>query len=97
MACRVPAKYEAPKQDDPASQPVPKGAQERLDEALLNARVKFLEGLKSDKPEEQALYDQLQQQLLADKPKHEPLLLEQLRRKADAAAKDKDHQVLPCT
>ena len=60
---RAPPKAETPKSgEDPA--PPPKEAAERLVEAVRAARGKVLTDLKSDGGAEQALYDQLQAQLL---------------------------------
>ena len=79
--CSVPPKAETPKSPiDADPPPPPKTPQERLDETLRSAQVKFLEGLKSDDSAEADLYSSLQHSLLSQHPKHEPLLLERLRR-----------------
>ena len=93
-AFRVPPKAEAPKSEEPP--PVPKPAKERLDEALLNAKVKFLVELKDSSAADQELYQELQEQLLQEHPKHEPLLLERLRRLAGNAKKKGYHMVGIC-
>lgn len=60
LICRVPPKAESPKSADADPPEEKKTVQERLTNALRDARVKFLEGLKSEDKDEGPLYQQLQ-------------------------------------
>ena len=83
----VTPKAEAPAKQDDA--PPPKEPSERLAETLRATRVKFLGELKTEAPEEASLYRDLQEELLREHPRHEPLLLERLRRLDGDKRKDK--------